>query len=214
MNQIAFSQPRSVLSLWISWFWVIFATALISCSGGGGGTSTYTIGGTVSGLTGGSLVLKNNGGDALTIASNSTSFTFASTQTSGAVYSATVGSQPNGLTCSVSNGSGSISSASISNVNVVCKSQFVYVPNRDTFPTFTVSMYTISPSTGILTSFSPSTVTDSNLNSPIAIAVNPAGTFAYVVNYFSSTVSMFSVWKLEIIFQILVLIPLLMAFGR
>ena len=140
MNQIVISQPRSVLSLCISWFWFMLATALISCSGGG--TSTYTVGGTVSGLTSGTLVLKNNNGDDLTINANSTSFTFASTKTSGAVYSVTVGSQPNGLTCSVSNGSGTIANTSISNATVVCKSQFVYVPNRDTFPTFTVSMYT------------------------------------------------------------------------
>lgn len=191
MNKIVTSQPRSVLSLCISWFWVMFATALISCSGGG--TSTYTVGGTVSGLTGGSLVLKNNSGDDLTISANSTSFTFGTTQVSGAGYFVAVGSQPNGLTCSVSNGSGTIANTSITNVIIVCQSQFVYVPNRDSSAPITVSMYTISPSTGILTSFSPSTVTDSNLNSPIAIAVNPAGTFAYVVNYFSSTVSMFSV---------------------
>jgi 6-phosphogluconolactonase len=191
MIQIAISQPRSVLSLYISWFWVMFATALISCSGGG--TSTYTVGGTVSGLTGGSLVLKNNGGDALTIAANSTSFTFATTQVSGTGYSVAIDSQPNGLTCSVSNGSGTIANTSISNATVVCQSQYVYVPNRDSSAPITVSVYEISPSTGILTALSTSTVTDPDLNSPIAIAVNPAGTFAYVVNYFSSTVSMFSV---------------------
>ena len=191
MNKIVTSQPRSVLSLCISWFWVMFATALISCSGGG--TSTYTVGGTVSGLTGGSLVLKNNGGDALTIAANSTSFTFATTQVSGAGYSVAIDSQPNGLTCSVSNGSGTIANTSISNATVVCLSQYVYVPNRDSSAPITVSVYEISPSTGILTALSTSTVTDPDLNSPIAIAVNPAGTFAYVVNYFSSTVSMFSV---------------------
>ena len=191
MNKIVTSQPRSVLSLCISWFWVMFATALISCSGGG--TSTYTVGGTVSGLTGGSLVLKNNSGDDLTISANSTSFTFATTQVSGAGYFVAVGSQPNGLTCSVSNGSGTIANTSITNVIIVCQSQFVYVPNRDSSAPITVSVYEISPSTGLLTALSTSTVTDPDLNSPIAIAVNPAGTFAYVVNYFSSTVSMFSV---------------------
>ena len=193
MNQIAISQPRSVLSLWISWFWVMFATALISCSGGGGGTSTYTIGGTVAGLTGGSLVLKNNGSDALTITANSTSFAFATAQTSGATYSVAVGSQPNGLTCSVSNGSGTIANASITNITVFCQSQYVYVPNRDSQPVFTVSMFTISPTTGVLTALSPATITDTDFHSPTAIAINPAGTFAYVVNYFQHTVLMFAI---------------------
>jgi YVTN family beta-propeller protein len=165
----------------------------LTACGGGSSNPTYTVGGTVSGLTSGSLVLKNNNGDDLTISANSTSFTFTTALASGSTYAVTAGTRPNGLTCSVSNGSGTISTASISNITLICQSQYVYVPNRDTYPTFTVSVYTISPSTGILTSFSPSTVTDSNLNSPIAIAVNPAGTFAYVVNYFSSTVSMFSV---------------------
>ena len=164
MNQIAIFQPRSVLSLCISWFWVMFATALISCNGGG--TSTYTVGGTVSGLTGGSLVLKNNGGDALTIAANSTSFTFATTQVSGAGYSVAVGSQPNGLTCSVSNGSGTIANTSIPDVTVVCQSQYVYVPNRDSHPVFTVSMFTISPTTGVLTALNPATITDTDFHSP------------------------------------------------
>lgn len=191
MNQLVTSQPRSVFSLCISWFWVMFATALISCSGGG--TSTYTVGGTVSGLAGGSLVLKNNGGDALTIAANSTSFAFATTQTSGTTYSVAVGSQPNGLTCSVSNGSGTIANSSIANVTVFCKSQYVYIPNRDSQPVFTVSMFTISPTTGVLTALNPATITDTDFHSPNAIAVNPAGTFAYVVNYFQHTVLMFAI---------------------
>ena len=192
MNQIVITQPRSVLSLWISWFWIIFSAALISCSGGG--TSAFTVGGTVSGLTGGSLVLKNNGGDALTIAANSTSFAFSTTQTSGAGYSVAVGSQPNGLTCSVSNGSGTIANASITNVTVVCKSQYVYVPNNSgSGSDGSISVFTVDPISGILTALSPSIVTGAGLNNPVAIAISPTGTFAYAVNVYSNTVSMFSV---------------------
>ena len=47
-------------------FVAAFAAMLVSC----GGTPTYTVGGTVSGLTSGSLVLKNNNGDDLTISAN------------------------------------------------------------------------------------------------------------------------------------------------
>ena len=94
------------------------AVMLVSC--GGGSTPTYTISGTVSGLTSGTLVLKNNNGDDLTINANSTSFTFVTAQASGAGYAVTVGTQPSGLTCSVSSGSGTIASANVTNVVVAC----------------------------------------------------------------------------------------------
>ena len=97
---------------------VASAVLLVSC--GGGGTPTYTVGGTVSGLTSGTLVLKNNAGDDLTISANSTSFTFTTAQASGAAYSVTAGTQPSGLTCSVSSGSGTISSSNVTTVVVAC----------------------------------------------------------------------------------------------
>ena len=71
-------------------------------------------------MTSGSLVLKNNAGDALTINANSTSFTFATAVASGAAYAVTAGTQPSGLTCSVSSGSGTIASANVTNVGVAC----------------------------------------------------------------------------------------------
>jgi hypothetical protein len=97
---------------------IAFAVALVSC--GGGSTPTYTVGGTVSGLTSGTLVLKNNNGDDLTISANSTSFNFVTALASGAAYSVTAGTQPIGLTCSVSSGSGTIASANVNNVVVAC----------------------------------------------------------------------------------------------
>ena len=98
---------------------VVSAVMLVSC-GGGSGTPTYTIGGTISGLTIGSLVPKNNNGDDLTISANSTSFSFTTAQASGVGYAVTVATQPSGLTCSVTNGSGTIASANVTNVGVAC----------------------------------------------------------------------------------------------
>lgn len=90
-----------------------------TASGTGGGTNppaTYTIGGTVSGLTASGLTLLNNGADALSISSGATSFTFPiATNT----YNVTVSSQPTGLSCSISNGSGTATTA-VSNVSVTC----------------------------------------------------------------------------------------------
>ena len=96
-----------------------FAVMLVSC-GGGSGTPTYTVGGTVSGLTSGSLVLKNNNGDDLTISANSTSFTFATPVASGASYTVTAATQPSGLICSVSDGTGTEAIANVTNVTVTC----------------------------------------------------------------------------------------------
>ena len=80
--------------------------------------TTYTIGGTVSGLTGTGLVLQDNGGDNLAV-SASGSFTFSTTVASGAAYSVTVLTQPAGQSCTVTNGSGT-ASANVMNVQVAC----------------------------------------------------------------------------------------------
>ena len=71
---------------------------VVGCGGSaGGGTTpppptTYTIGGTVSGLTGTGLVLQDNGGNNLSV-SASGSFTFSTAVASGAAYSVTVFTQ-------------------------------------------------------------------------------------------------------------------------
>ncbi len=73
----------------------------------------------MSGLAGAGLVLRNNGGDDLAVASNG-AFTFATSLTSGSTYSVTVATQPSGQTCSVSNGSGTVAGANVTNVAVAC----------------------------------------------------------------------------------------------
>ncbi len=85
-------------------------------------TNTYSIGGTVSGLaTGNSVVLQNNGGDDLTIAADG-SFTFSTALADGSAYDVTVLTQPTtpNQTCTVTNGSGSLGGADITNIGVVC----------------------------------------------------------------------------------------------
>jgi hypothetical protein len=81
--------------------------------------STYTVGGTVSGLSSGTVVLQNNGSGNLSLSANG-AFTFASALISGSAYSVAVLTQPAGQTCSVANGSGTIGSANVSNVAVSC----------------------------------------------------------------------------------------------
>ncbi|HEX4830198.1 MAG TPA: hypothetical protein VH478_03785 [Trebonia sp.] len=87
-----------------------------------GGNSAYTVGGTVSGLAGGSLVLRDNGGDALTVPASG-SFTFATTLATGAAYAVTVASAPPGQACTVAGGAGTVATANVTGVAVSCATQ-------------------------------------------------------------------------------------------
>src|SRR5207248_2040170 len=78
----------------------------------------YSVGGTVSGVSG-TVVLQDNGGDDLSVSSNG-AFTFATRLASGAAYNVTVKTNPSGQTCRVSNGAGTVASANVTNVGVSC----------------------------------------------------------------------------------------------
>lgn len=84
-------------------------------------TGSFSVGGTVSGLEGSGLVLRNNGGDDLAIASNG-SFTFATELASGSGFEVTVATQPSRLaqTCTVADASGTITGADVRTVKVSC----------------------------------------------------------------------------------------------
>lgn len=84
------------------------------------GMLEYTIGGTVSGLSG-SVVLQNNGADNETVSSDG-GFTFSTAITEGSPYAVTVLTQPTGQTCAVTNGSGTVGSTNVTNVGVTCVS--------------------------------------------------------------------------------------------
>ncbi|MFM2075102.1 MAG: hypothetical protein RJB34_1407 [Pseudomonadota bacterium] len=95
--------------------------------------SGYTVGGTLSGLaSGASVVIKNtfpvgpvNSSETLTLNANG-SFTFKTalgvSGYTGNEYTVTVTTQPTGQTCTVTNGSGTVSTSNITNVGVSCKS--------------------------------------------------------------------------------------------
>ena len=72
----------------------------------------------MSGLSG-SVVLRDNGGDDLSVSANGP-FTFATKLVDGAAYAVTVKTNPSGQTCSVSNGSGTVAGANVTGVAVAC----------------------------------------------------------------------------------------------
>ena len=80
--------------------------------------TTYSIGGTVSGLSG-TVVLQDNGGDDLSVSANG-AVTFATKLPTGAAYNVTVKTNPAGQTCTVAGGSGTVGSANVTNVAVSC----------------------------------------------------------------------------------------------
>jgi exo-beta-1,3-glucanase (GH17 family) len=77
-----------------------------------------TVGGSVTGFSGGSLAVWNNGGDRLAIAANG-SFTFPLKIASGSSYTVVVATQPAGQSCTVSNGSGT-ARGDVTSVRVTC----------------------------------------------------------------------------------------------
>src|SRR5579859_5698827 len=102
---------------------IVASLCLAACGGGSVGNtnpppSTYTVGGTVNGLVGSGLVLRNNGGNNLAI-NASGAFTFSSAITGGAHYNVTVLTQPSTQNCAVTGGSGTATS-NVSNVVVTC----------------------------------------------------------------------------------------------
>jgi hypothetical protein len=106
----------------------VLCTAISACGGGGGGgappmITSYTVGGVVTGLSGGGLVLQINAGGDLAVSAPGT-FAFAGSLKEGAAYSVTVATQPSAPAqdCVVANASGTVRGANVTNVTVTCTS--------------------------------------------------------------------------------------------
>jgi hypothetical protein len=81
----------------------------------------FTVGGSVTGLTGSSLVLQLNRGNDLTLVSDG-GFAFETALTNGAAYEVSIKTQPTdpAQACAVSNASGTVTGANVSNIAVSC----------------------------------------------------------------------------------------------
>jgi Lactonase, 7-bladed beta-propeller len=106
------------------------AMSLAACTGGvhdsgSGGTPSepqYTVGGTVSGLSGSGLVLATNTGETLNVSGNG-SFTFKTTFPAGSPYYVLVLAQPGTptQTCLATNSAGTVEGANVTGVTVACQ---------------------------------------------------------------------------------------------
>ena len=158
---------------------VAVSLSLASCGGGGGSkTRSYSIGGSVSGLTG-TLVLQNNGASDLTVTRNG-GFTLASLVPQGSAYRVTVLTQPANQLCTVANGVG-IATANVSNVAVTCVTQATYTIggtisglNSAGLQISAGSTNTVSPASGATTFTLPEAVTG-DVTYDVGITAQPAG---------------------------------------
>ena len=107
------------------WVVIVLGMGLVACGGGGGSAAppvtSFTVGGMVEGLSGSGLTLRNNGGDDVAIAVSG-AFLFAKGLQNGVAYSVTVATQPSApaQNCVVTNGSGTVHGANVTNVSVAC----------------------------------------------------------------------------------------------
>ncbi|MBL7481763.1 hypothetical protein [Legionella bononiensis] len=135
--------------------------------------NAYTVGGTVTGLSG-TVVLQNNLMDDLSISSNG-AFTFPIPVAQGATYSVTVLTPPLAQTCTLTNESGTMGSANVTNVGVSC------VTNTTTLTTsisdlalsrtgLTEYGVTGTPSSGVARVI---TITNTGVNSAFNLVVTP-----------------------------------------
>ena len=138
----------------------ITSLALASCGGNNVASSgatavsaemtiggTYTVSPTISGLVG-TVVLQDNGGDNLSVSANGVA-TFSTALATGATYAVTVLTQPSGSNCNVSNGTGTISSANVTNVTVVCSLNIITAAYWDNWSS-SISIPNATLSSGIV----------------------------------------------------------------
>lgn len=80
----------------------------------------FTVGGNITGPSGALVVLQNNGTDDLSLGMNR-AFTFATGLPVGATYDVTLLQVPDGLSCAIVNGSGTMTANPVGNVAINCR---------------------------------------------------------------------------------------------
>jgi len=159
----------------------VLALLMVGCGGGGGDSgspppppATYSIGGTVTGLTGSGLVLQDNAGGDLAVPATG-AFTFATRLGNGAAYSVTVKTQPSApaQNCVVTNGSGTVGTTNITTVAVACSTLAT--------PTVGGTVTGLTGSGLVLDYYD-------TVNPPVHLAVSAAGAFTFPVGFVQGSI--------------------------
>lgn len=150
-------------------------TVAVNCSTG------YLVGGTVTGLAGTGLSIRNNGSNTTSITANG-GYAFSTPLSNGATYSVTINAQPvsPAQTCSVSGGSGTIAGADVTTANINCITN-TYAINVATTGLIagtlqlqdSISSQNLSVTANGTTSFATPVASGSNYN--VTITAQPAG---------------------------------------
>jgi 6-phosphogluconolactonase len=152
----------------------------------------YRVSGSVSGLSG-ILNLQINNGNLLQVGNGS--FTFPQYLATGTAYSVTVPTQPTSpaQVCTVTNGTGTVGSANITNVAVKCLNvgRYVYVVNSTDNTNGSVSAFTINATTGALTAIAGGNVAAHTKPTGIVIDSHQAVPLIYVDNATSADITEF-----------------------
>ena len=158
---------------------------VLAACGGSGNNPPLTLSGTVSGLTTSGLALANNGVN-LEISSGATSFTFGPVLSDGVTYVVTAPLQPSGQTCTVANGTGTATTANISNVVVTCSNRTFNVGG--TISGLTVSGLVLANGSDTLSvpagasTFTMPTAVAYGSSYAVTVAAQPAGLTCDVTN--------------------------------
>ena len=147
--------------------------------------NSYTVGGSVTGLTASGLVLRLNGQVNLIVGAGATSYRFASSFVSGSVYYVTIGIQPTGQTCSVANSTGTVGTSNVTTVNVTCQSSYT-VSGSISGLNSTGLILRMNSSNKIIasgaTTFSFTTLLPTGTSYTVSVYAQPAGLVCTVLN--------------------------------
>src|SRR3569833_1223341 len=106
--------------------WFVASVVLCACGGGGSKSgnpappSSYTVGGTITGLGSADGLVLSHGSDTLKVAGGMSTFTMPMAITGGSLYSITVQGSPVGLNCQVQHGFGTAATENVTNIIVTC----------------------------------------------------------------------------------------------
>jgi hypothetical protein len=95
-------------------------------------TNAFSVGGPVTGLTVGDLVLTSPNGGIATVPANATTFKLPTDVLSNKPYNVTVMSAPASLTCRVTNASGTVTNVAVTDVTVKCVPKYALEQSFDT----------------------------------------------------------------------------------
>lgn len=110
--------------------WMFYSANQIDNWSAGDLPKNYSLGGTVSGLIG--KVVIQNGSTTLNLTNNGT-FAFNSSLGDGTSYNVSVQTNPTDQTCTVSNGSGTINAANVTNISITCSGSPPSISATDNF---------------------------------------------------------------------------------